>query len=134
MARVGPGTRIENGFDAREGLEVQFTVAQSATFAVQGVIDGSIELGGTTMEAAIHAIDSGAPITVVAAGDMAFAASIITAPEIHTPTDPQGKQAIMPVAKQSGDLFSSAGCAPAELRRRASRFSMTEPRPIGMPP
>jgi ABC-type nitrate/sulfonate/bicarbonate transport system substrate-binding protein len=111
---------IEKGFDAREGLEVHFTSAQSATFSVQGVIGGSLDLGGTTMDAAIHAIDSGAPIAVVAAGDLAFASSVITVPEVHAPTDLRGKQAIMPVAKQSGDLLfkrwlSANGVAPESV-------------------
>ena len=95
----------ENGFFADEGLDVQTTFAGSNPAVVQQVISGSYELGTTTYETLVRAVDAGAGIKMIASLCLKYPYSVMARPEIKSAADMRGKTVMMPFANSPLTLF-----------------------------
>ena len=65
----------------------------------QLVVGGAFDLGVTTVETAIRAVESGAPIVMIASGMLKFPYAFMAAPSINGPADLKGKKIILDLPK-----------------------------------
>lgn len=81
----------KKGFYAQNGLELELIVTDSSNKVVQAVTGGSADLVWTAPDAAILAIEQGAPLAIVAGGQNAIPYSLIVQPSIKSFADLRGK-------------------------------------------
>jgi len=81
----------KKGFYARHGLTLELIVTDSTSKAVQAVTGGSADLSWTAPDAAILAMEQGAPLTMVAGGQNAIPYSLIVQLAIKSFDDLRGK-------------------------------------------
>ena len=108
------------GFYDREKLAVDTTYLGNNPAVAQQVVGSSFDLGITTVETAIRAIESGAPIMMIGSGMMKFPYSFMAAPSITTPADIKGKKIILDLPKgflsfKWGQWARSNNIAPSDV-------------------
>jgi len=81
----------KKGFYAREGLELELIVTDSSVKTVQAVAAGSADIAWTAPDAAILAIEQGAPLALVAGGQNSIPYSLIVQPTVRSFADLRGK-------------------------------------------
>jgi ABC-type nitrate/sulfonate/bicarbonate transport system substrate-binding protein len=81
----------KKGFYAQHGLELERVVTDSPTKAVQAISAASVDLAFVSPDAAILAIEQGAPLAIVAGGQNSIPYSLIAQPSIRTFGDLRGK-------------------------------------------
>ena len=88
-----------NGFYDREKLALETTFVGNNPAVAQQVVGGAFDLGLTTVETAIRAIEARAPITMIASVMLKFPYSFMAAPSINAPADLKGKKVILDLPK-----------------------------------
>src|SRR5262245_12461028 len=81
----------EKGFYKAENLEVEITYTGNNTTVVQQLIGGSFDLGQTTFETTIRAIENRAPIVMIGSTMIKYSYSIMAQKDIKSVTDMKGK-------------------------------------------
>lgn len=93
------------GFFKRENIVVEPVYVGSIAAIAQQTTAGSLDIGNTTFEMAITAIDAGAPISIIGATTIKYPYSMMSAPNVKTAADLKGKAVILPVPKNDIDNF-----------------------------
>jgi len=88
-----------NGFYDREKLSLETTFVGNNPAVAQQVVGSAFDLGVTTVETAIRAVESGAPIAMIASGMLKFPYAFMAAPSINGPADLKGKKIILDLPK-----------------------------------
>jgi NitT/TauT family transport system substrate-binding protein len=83
------------GFFERQRLSVEVSHTASNASIAQQVIGGSSDMGVTTVETCIRAVENGAPIIMIGSEVLRFPYSFMAAPSITRPSDLKGKKAIL---------------------------------------
>ena len=78
------------GFYGKEGLDVQITVVESGTRAIQALLGGSVHLASTGPEDFIRATEAGTPIVILAGVLGSLTHSLIAGPGFKTVGDLRG--------------------------------------------
>ena len=108
------------GYNDREKIVVDTTFVGNNASVAQQVVGNAFDLGVTTVETAIRAIESGAPIVMVASGMLKFPYTFMAAPSINAPADLKGKKIILDLPKSFlsykwGQWSRSNKLAPADV-------------------
>jgi ABC-type nitrate/sulfonate/bicarbonate transport system substrate-binding protein len=88
-----------NGFFDREKLALETTFVGNNPAVAQQVVGGVFDLGVTTVETAIRAVESGAPIAMIGSGMLKFPYAFMAAPSIGKPADLKGKKIVLDLPK-----------------------------------
>ncbi len=88
-----------------EGLTPDTIYVGNVALIAQQVVGGSLDIGNTTFETAIQAIESGAPISIIGSTTIKYPFSMMSVPNIKTAADLKGKKVILPVPKSDMDNF-----------------------------
>ena len=109
-----------NGFNDREKVDVQTTYVGNNPAVAQQVVGGSFDLGITTLETAIRAIEGGAPIAMIGSGMLKFPYAFMAAPGIKSAADLKGKKIILDLPTgflgyEFGRWAKANGLAPGDV-------------------
>jgi ABC-type nitrate/sulfonate/bicarbonate transport system substrate-binding protein len=88
-----------NGFFTKEKLDVDTTYVGNNPAVAQQVVGNALDLGLTTVETAIRAVESGAPIVMIGSGMLKFPYNFMAATSINSPADLKGKKIILDLPK-----------------------------------
>jgi len=88
-----------NGFYDREKIGLDTTFVGNNPAVAQQVVGGAFDLGVTTVETAIRAVENGAPILMIASGMLKFPYAFMAAPSIKEAKDLKGKKIILDLPK-----------------------------------
>jgi ABC-type nitrate/sulfonate/bicarbonate transport system substrate-binding protein len=81
----------ERGIFARHGVDPVVTYVGSTAAAVQQTVGGSYDIGSTTVETAVRAIVSGAPVVIIGSPVLKYPYAIMVDPAIHGVADLKGR-------------------------------------------
>jgi NitT/TauT family transport system substrate-binding protein len=95
----------EKGFFAAEGLDVELTFTGNNTTVVQQLIGGSFDIGQTTFETTIRAIENGAPIVMTSSMMIKYSFSIMAQKEIGSVQEMKGKRVILALPKSALTVY-----------------------------
>jgi NitT/TauT family transport system substrate-binding protein len=95
----------DKGFYAAENLDVQITYTGNNTTVVQQLIGGSFDLGQTTFETTVRAVEDRAPIVMVASTMIKYAYSIMAQKDIKSIKDMKGKRIILALPKSALTVY-----------------------------
>jgi ABC-type nitrate/sulfonate/bicarbonate transport system substrate-binding protein len=95
----------KNGYFADENLAVDTIYTGNNVAVVQQVVGGSLDIGDTTFETALRAVNGGAPIALTASEMLKYPYSVMVAAEIRAPADLAGKRIILPFQKSPLTAF-----------------------------
>lgn len=93
------------GLMKAEGITLDTIYVGNVALIAQQVVGGSLDIGNTTFETAIQAIESGAPISIIGAVAIKYPFSMMSAKDVKTAADIKGKKVILPVPKSDMDNF-----------------------------
>lgn len=80
----------KKGFYGQEGLDVQVTVVESGTRAIQALLGGSVQLAATGPEDFIRATEGGTPMVILAGGLSNLTHSLMAGPRFKRAGDLRG--------------------------------------------
>jgi NitT/TauT family transport system substrate-binding protein len=80
----------KKGFYGQEGLDVQVTVVESGTRAIQALLGGSVQLAATGPEDFIRATEGGTPMVILAGGLSNLTHSLMAGPRFKRVGDLKG--------------------------------------------
>jgi NitT/TauT family transport system substrate-binding protein len=108
------------GLFKQEGLEVQTEYIGNVALIAQQTVGGSLDIGNTTFEMVVQAVESGAPILLVGATAIKYPYSMMSAKDVKVPADMKGKKAILPVPKNDlanffTDWMKANGLKPGDV-------------------
>lgn len=86
---------VSKGFFERERLGVEITYTGNNAAVAQQVVGGSFDLGMSTVETSIRAIEQGAPVAIIGSGMLKFPYSFMADAAIAKPADLKGKKVIL---------------------------------------
>jgi NitT/TauT family transport system substrate-binding protein len=95
----------DQGFFQAEGLDVQMTFTGNNTTVVQQLIGGSFDLGQTTFETTVRAVDKGAPISMIATTMTKYSYSIVAQKNINSINDMVHKRIILALPKSALTIY-----------------------------
>jgi NitT/TauT family transport system substrate-binding protein len=95
----------DQGFFKAENLEFQITYTGNNATVVQQLIGGNFDLGQTTFETAIRAIDKGASIIMIGSTMIKFSYSIMAQKDIKSIKDMKHKRIILALPKSALTVF-----------------------------
>jgi NitT/TauT family transport system substrate-binding protein len=93
------------GFFKDEGLEVETIYVGNIAAIAQQTVAGSLNIGNTTFEMAIQAVEAGAPISLIGSTTIKYPYSMMSLPSVKTAADLKGKSVMLPVPKNDIDNF-----------------------------
>ncbi len=108
------------GMFAAENIAVENIFVGNVSAIAQQVTAGSLDLGNTTFEIVIQAVESGAPIKLIGSTVIKYAFSLYGQKNIKTAADLRGKSVMVPVPKNDIANFFEAwlkanGVQPSEV-------------------
>jgi len=96
------------GMFKAENLLVENVVIGNVAQCAQQVVGGSLDLGNTTFEIVIQAVENGAPLSLIGATAIKYAFSLYGSKDIKTAADLKGKIVMVPVPKNDiANFFES---------------------------
>lgn len=95
----------DQGFYKAEGLDVQVTYTGNNTTVVQQLIGGSFDIGNTTFETLVRAVEHGAPIVMTASTMIKYSYSIMAQKDIKSIKDMKGKRVILALPKSALTVY-----------------------------
>lgn len=112
----------DQGYFKAEDLDVQITFTGNNTAVVQQLIGGSFDLGQSTFETTIRAVDKGAPIAMIGATMIKYSYSIMAQKDIKSVKDMKGKRIILALPKSALTVFwnravEQAGMKPSDVEQ-----------------
>ena len=93
------------GYFKDEGLEVTTIYTGNNAMVAQQLVGGAFDIGTTTTETTIRAIESGATIMIVGSAMLKFPYSIVVPATIQTAADLKGKRIILPLPKSAPTVY-----------------------------
>jgi len=93
------------GYFKDEGLDVTTVYTGNNAMVAQQVVGGSLDLGVTTVETAIRAIESGASMQIVGSEMLKYPYSMMSPAEIKTAADMKGKRVILALPKSAATVY-----------------------------
>lgn len=96
---------LDQGFFKAENLDLQITFTGNNATVVQQLIGGSFDLGQTTFETTVRAIEKHAPIIMIGSTMIKYAYSIMAAKNIHSIKEMKGKQIILALPKSALTVY-----------------------------
>ena len=87
------------GYFKAEGLLVQSEVVGNVALIAQQTVGGSLDIGHTTFEIVIQAVESGAPISLIGSTAIKYSYAMMSAKNVRSAADIKGKKVILPVPK-----------------------------------
>jgi NitT/TauT family transport system substrate-binding protein len=88
-----------NGFFTKQKLNIDTTYVGNNPGVAQQVVGSALDLGLTTIETAIRAVESGAPIVMISSVMLKFPYNFMAATSINSPADLKGKKIILDLPK-----------------------------------
>ena len=88
-----------NGFYDGAKVAVDTTFVGNNPAVAQQVVGNAFDLGITTVETAIRAVESGAPIVMIGSGMLKFPYGFMAAPAVNSASDLKGKKIILDLPK-----------------------------------
>ncbi len=82
----------EKGFLADYGVAVELENFRSGVSVVQGVVDGDIDVGASSIEPVVNAAGGGGDVVIIGASSDRLAVSAVTSSDIIVPADLRGRQ------------------------------------------
>jgi NitT/TauT family transport system substrate-binding protein len=99
----------EQGFFKQEGIEARNELVGSVASIAQQVVGGSLDLGFTTFDIVVQAVESGgAPISLIGSTTIKYPYTMMSAKNVKTAADLKGKKVILPVPKNDIANFFQA--------------------------
>jgi NitT/TauT family transport system substrate-binding protein len=95
----------DKGFFAAENLDVQMTFTGNNTTVVQQLIGGSFDMGETTFETTIRAVEHAAPIVMIGSTMIKYSYSVMAQKDIKSLKDMQGKRIILALPKSALTVY-----------------------------
>jgi ABC-type nitrate/sulfonate/bicarbonate transport system substrate-binding protein len=96
------------GMFKAENLEVENVVVGNVAGVAQQIVGGSLDLGNTTFEIVIQAVESGAPLSLIGATAIKYAYSLYGQKDIRSAADLKGRSVMVPVPKNDiANFFES---------------------------
>lgn len=95
----------DQGFFKAEDLDVQMTFTGNNTTVVQQLIGGSFDLGQTTFETTVRAVDKGAPISMIATTMTKYSYSIMAQKDIKSIKDMVHKRIVLALPKSALTIY-----------------------------
>jgi NitT/TauT family transport system substrate-binding protein len=96
---------IDHGFYAAENLEVEITYTGNNTTVAQQLIGRNFDLGLTTFETAIRAIDKGAPVQITGSVMLKYAYSMMADKSINSISQMKGKRVMLALPKSALTVY-----------------------------
>lgn len=93
------------GYFKDEGLDVSTVYTGNNAMVAQQVVGGSLDLGVTTVETAIRAIEGGATMQIVASEMLKYPYSMMAPAQIQKAEDIKGKRVILALPKSAPTVF-----------------------------
>ena len=108
------------GFFKAENLEIQTEYIGNVAQIAQQTVGGSIDIGNTTFEIVVQAVESGAPILLVGSTAIKYPYSMMSSKDVKTAADMKGRKAILPVPKNDlanffTDWMKNNGLKPGDV-------------------
>ncbi len=88
-----------NGYYHRAKLDIETTYVGNNPAVAQQVVGNAFDLGLTTVETAIRAVENGAPIVMIGSGMLKFPYAFMAPPSIASAADLKGKKIILDLPK-----------------------------------
>jgi ABC-type nitrate/sulfonate/bicarbonate transport system substrate-binding protein len=106
VAAAWPAMVAEDfGYFKDEGLEVTTIYTGNNAMVAQQLVGGAFDIGTTTTETTIRAIESGAPIMIVGSAMLKFPYSVVVPSTIQTAADMKGKRIVLPLPKSAPTIY-----------------------------
>jgi NitT/TauT family transport system substrate-binding protein len=96
---------LDHGLYTAENLNLQVTYTGNNATVVQQLIGGSFDMGQTTFETTIRAIEKRAPITMIGSTMIKYSYSIMAQKNIHSVKDMKGKRVILALPKSALTVY-----------------------------
>jgi NitT/TauT family transport system substrate-binding protein len=93
------------GFFKAENIAIDPVYVGSIAAIAQQTTAGSLDIGNTTFEMAITAIDAGARISIIGSTTIKYPYSLVTAKDVKSAADLKGKVVMLPVRNNDIDNF-----------------------------
>lgn len=106
VAAAWPAMVAEDfGYFRDEGLEVTTVYTGNNAMVAQQLVGGAFDIGTTTTETTIRAIESGASLMIVGSAMLKFPYSIVVPSNIQTAADMKGKRIILSLPKSAPTAY-----------------------------
>jgi NitT/TauT family transport system substrate-binding protein len=106
----------DQGFYKEENLEVLVTYTGNNTTVVQQLIGGSFDLGQTTFETTIRAVEKHAPLVMIGSTMIKYSYSIMAQKDIKSIKDMKGKRIILALPKSALTVYWNRAIEQAGLK------------------
>jgi NitT/TauT family transport system substrate-binding protein len=111
---------LDNGFFAEQKLTLDVAFIGNSFAVNQQLIGGSIEIGISSTESAIRAIDAGGPLAIICSETLRYLFGILAPASIKSAADMKGKQIILPHQKSAATILwnrwlKSQGVEPSQV-------------------
>lgn len=93
------------GYFKDEGLDVTTVYTGNNAMVAQQVVGGSLDLGVTTVETAVRAVESGASMQIVASEMLKYPYSMMAPAAIQKAEDMKGKRVILALPKSAATVY-----------------------------
>lgn len=108
------------GFFRDEGLEIKTEYIGNVAQIAQQTVARSLDIGNTTFEIVVQAVEAGAPILLIGSTAIKYPYSMMSAPNVKTAADLKGKSAIVPVPRNDianffADWMKNNGLKPGDV-------------------
>ena len=96
------------GLFKAENLAIQTEYVGNVALIAQQVVGGSLDIGNTTFEIVVQAVESGAPIVLIGSTIIKYPYTMLSAKDVKTAADIKGKKVMLPVPKNDiANFFDS---------------------------
>ncbi len=96
---------LDNGYFKDEKLELEVYFIGNSFGVNQQLIGGSIEIGISSTESVVRAIDAGGPLVITCSETLRYLFGFLVPAEIKTVADLKGKQVMLPHQKSAATIF-----------------------------
>jgi ABC-type nitrate/sulfonate/bicarbonate transport system substrate-binding protein len=96
------------GLFKAENLTIQTEYVGNVATIAQQVVGGSLDIGNTTFEIVVQAVESGAPIMLIGSTVIKYPYTMLSAKDVKSAADVKGKKVMLPVPKNDiANFFES---------------------------
>ncbi len=87
------------GYFREEGLSIQSELVGNVALIAQQTVGGSLDIGHTTFEIVVQAVEAGAPVVLIGSTAIKYPYAMMSAKNVKTAADIKGRKVILPVPK-----------------------------------
>jgi len=96
------------GLFKAENLTIQTEYVGNVATIAQQVVGGSLDIGNTTFEIVVQAVEVGAPIMLIGSATIKYPYTMLSAKDVKSAADIKGKKVMLPVPKNDiANFFES---------------------------